>query len=303
VLAACDWCASAEDGAARGLAFAAEVSRFWSAHGYYELGWTTLKTALDRDTVAAPTPARGKALVRAGGLALYRGDYASARPLIEGSLAIHRAEGDEKGEARALSGVGTVATYQGDFAGAREAIEQSLALYRKHGNRRGESLALHNLGYIAVRLGAPGEARALFDQALAIERAVGDLEMVALTLSAAAIAMLREDDRTAARAAIAGSLDGALELGAKREAAYALEAAAELAKAEGGAARAARLTGASEALRKAMGSPLVPVEEVERKEFLGGLEAELGPEGAARELASGRGLGFAEAVAFAREGL
>jgi non-specific serine/threonine protein kinase len=303
LLAALDWCASADDGAARGLAFAAAVSRFWSARGYYELGWTSLKTALERDTEARPTPARGKALVRAGGLALYRGDYAAARPLIEASLEIHRAEGDEKGEARALSGVGTVATYQGDFDRARTAIEESLALYRKHGNKRGEATALHNIGYIAVRQGLPGEARRLFGEALAIARTVGDFEVVALTLSAAALAALHEGDLPAARAMLIESLDRALELGARREGAYALEAAAELSRADGNPALAARLSGASEALRTAMGSPLVPVEEGERKEFLARIESDLGAERTAQELAGGRGLGFAEAVALAREGL
>ena len=303
LLAAFAWCASAEDGAIRGLAFAAAVSRFWSAHGYFELGWTTLKAALDRDTVAAPTPARGKALVRAGGLALYRGDYAAARPLIENSLAIHRAEGDLKGEARALSGVSTVATYQGDFAAAREAGEQSLALYRQMGSERGAALALHNLGYIAERLGEAKEARRLFGECLAILRSVGDHEHVALTLSAVAVVSLRLGDLDAARAEIVESLGLVLELGARREGAYALEAAAELALDLGDATRAARLTGAAEALRKAMGSPLVPVEEVERQAFLGRLEAALGSTPRERELEEGRRVSFTEAVVYAREGL
>jgi hypothetical protein len=63
------------------------------------------------------------------------------------------------------------------------------------------------------------------------------------------------------------------------------------------------LLGASEALRKAMGSPLVPVEEEERQEFLGKLEGDLGAADLQAELATGRGLGFADAVALAREGL
>ena len=303
LLAAFDWCASAEDGAMRGLGIAASLSRFWTARGYFELGWTSLKTALDRDTEAKPTPARGKALVRAGGLALYRGDYAGARPLIEASLAITRAEGDEKGEARALSGVGTVATCQGDFIPAKAAFEESLALYRKHGNKRGEGTALHNLGYIAVRMAEPEEARRLFEETLTTARAVGDFEFLSLSLSAAAVAALRRNDLASARGMIAESLDHALALGAKREGAYGLEAAAELARAEGHPVRAARLSGASEALRKAMGSPLIPVEEEERKEFLGHLDSDLGSAALASELASGRGLGFAEAVALAREGL
>jgi non-specific serine/threonine protein kinase len=302
LLAAFDWCASAEDGARRGLEFAAALSRFWSTHGYYELGWTTLKAALDRDVAALPTPARGKALVRAGGLALFRGDYDAARPLIENSLAIHRAEGDVRGEARALSGVSTVAAYQGDYLAARAAGEESLVLYRKLGAERGAALALHNLGYLAARLGEPAEARRLFGETIAALRGVGDHEHLALTLAAMAEVDLVLGEPAGARAALAESLDLVIELGARREGAYALEAAAKLALEEGDAARAARLCGAAEALRKAMGSPLVPAEEVERQGILDRLETALGADARAHALAEGRSVSFSEAVAYAREG-
>ena len=56
-------------------------------------------------------------------------------------------------------------------------------------------------------------------------------------------------------------------------------------------------------LSRALARLKARVEEVERKEFLAKLEADLGSDRAAAELAGGRGLGFAEAVALAREGL
>jgi non-specific serine/threonine protein kinase len=303
LLAGLDWCNSAEGGVERGLALAAALSRFWSAHGYFELGWTRLKAALDRDTVRAPTAARGKALVRAGGLALYRGDYAAARPLIEESLSIHRSQGDTKGEARALSGLSTVAIYQGDFAAARSFSEQSLALYRTLGERRGEAIALHTLGYVAVRQGDSANARGLLDEALAMLREVGDRESEAVTLSDLAVVAVRLGEPERARDALTASLALVEELGAKREGAYAFEAAAELALAGGDGARAARLSAASEALREAMGSPLVPTEELERQEFLARVEQALGPEAFAAERARGRALPFPEALSHAREGL
>ena len=303
LLAALDWCSSAEGGIERGLAFAAAVSRFWSARGYFELGWMQLKAALDRDTVRAPTAARGKALVRAGGLALYRGDYAVARPLIEESLSIQRSQGDTKGEARALSGLSTVAIYQGDFAAARSFSEQSLAIYRQLGERRGEAIALHTLGYVAVRLGDNANAHGLINEAVAMLRAVGDHESEAVSLSDLALVDLRLGDPARARDALTASLALVEELGAKREGAYAFEAAAELALAGGDGARAARLSAASEALREAMGSPLVPTEELERREFLGRVEQALGPEVFAAERARGKALPFPEAIAHAREGL
>ena len=217
LLAALEWCGSAEAGVERGLAFAAAMSRFWSARGYFELGWRMLKAALDRDTARAPTPVRGKALVRAGGLAGYRGDYAAARPLIEESLAINRAQGDIKGEARALSGLSTVATAQGDFAAARAFGEEGLALYRRLGERRGEAIALHNLGYVAVRQGDSASAHGLFTDALAMMRAVGDRGFAAVTLSDLALVALRLEEPERAREALAESLGLVDELGARSE--------------------------------------------------------------------------------------
>ena len=304
LLAALDWCASAEDGAARGLAFAAAVSRFWSARGYYELGWTSLKTALDRDTEAKPTPARGKALVRAGGLALYRGDYAAARPLIEESLEIHRAEGDEKGEARALSGVGTVATYQGDFDRARTAIEESLALYReaRQQARRGDRPAQHRL-----HRGAPGparRARRLFGEALAIARTVGDFEVRrAHALGGRA--------RRAPRGRPAG---GAGDAGREpRSRARAGRQARGRLRARGGGRAGRARTGTRPGRPGCPGRPRrcgrpwarrsCPSRRANGRNSSPGSRPISGADRTAAELAGGRGLGFAEAVALAREGL
>jgi non-specific serine/threonine protein kinase len=303
LLAALEWCGSAENGIERGLVFAAAMSRFWSARGHYELGWSMLKAALDRDITREPTGARGKSLVRAGGLALYRGDYAAARPLIEESLSIHRAQGDTKGEARALSGLSTVAIYQGDYPAARAFSEESLARYRVDGNRRGEALTLHLLGYIAMRQDDSAGARALINDSLEILREVGDREYMALALSDLALVALKLGEPDRARDALAEALGLVAELGAKREGAYALEASAELALLGGDGSRAARLAGAAEALREAMGSPLQPSEELERKSFLARLERALGTEASATERDRGRAIPFEQALAYARESL
>ncbi|MEP7027480.1 MAG: protein kinase [Candidatus Eisenbacteria bacterium] len=303
LLAALEWCGKAENGVERGLGFAAAVSRFWTTLGYYELGWSMLKAALDRDVARAPTAARGKALVRAGGLALYRGDYATARPLIEESLAIHRAQGDTKGEARALSGLSTVATYAGDFPAARAYSEESHALYQRLGDRRGEAGALHNLGYIALRESDLARARTVFEETLVLHRGVGDREHTALTLSDLALVSLRLGESARARESLLEALGLIAELGAKREGAYALETAAEFALGSGDPTRAARLGAAAEALREAMGSPLVPSEELERQGFLARIEEAIGPEALAAERAYGRALRFPDAVTHAQEGL
>jgi len=112
---------------------------------------------------------------------------------------------------------------------------------------------------------------------------------------------VRRGDTAAAQEAVTEALGLVRELGARREGAYALEAAAELALALSAAARAARLVGAADALREAMGSPLTAAEAEERREFAGRLLEALGETAAAEHVAGGRELAFDAAMAYAQK--
>ena len=98
----------------------------------------------------------------------------------------------------------------------------------------------------------------------------------------------RLGDRAAARASLASALALALSLNAEREAAYALEAAAELA-AGGEPARAMRWMGCAEAVRERIGSPLAPMEREELEALRERLGLALGAERAGRLRAEGAG--------------
>jgi non-specific serine/threonine protein kinase len=299
LMAALHACAGAEGGVEKGLRMAASLARFWSARGLYELGRRSLEEALARDPAAAPSEPRATALVRAGGLALYQGDYAAARPLIEQSLAICRALDDTKGVARSLSGLATVAMYQGDFAACRAFNEEGLALYRDQGNRRGMALALHNLAYLELSQANPEAARGLYEESLSILRAVGDREGMALTLADLGVAYARLGRRGEAQARLLETLQLAQELGARREGAYGLEGTAELLLDGGDAERAMRLMGAAQGLRETIGSPLVPAERADREALMARAREQLGEKALEQALAVGRAWPFADAMAAA----
>jgi tetratricopeptide (TPR) repeat protein len=250
--------------------------RYWGARGLYELGRRALEDALSRPGAEAPTDARAHALVRAGGLALYQGDYLAARPRIEASLALYRQLGDSRGVARALSGLAVVATYQGDYAVARACNEESLAGYRALGQRRGEAVALHNLGYLAwcEQDGVASERH--FSDAMAILHEVGDRQQLAMTLAGVGAANLLRGEREAARGQFAGALGLAIELGAEREGLYAVESTAALVADEGDGLDAVRLLGAARVLRSRLGSPSVPAEEAMREALLRALGTRFG---------------------------
>ncbi|HYM81752.1 MAG TPA: protein kinase [Candidatus Limnocylindria bacterium] len=303
LLAAFAWCAQVEGGVDMGLRLSGSIARFWSAHGHLETGRRTLDEALRRDGARTPSQARATALVRAGGLAIYQCDYASARPLVEESLATYRALGDRKGVARSLSGLGTVATYQGDLAAARRFSEEGLALYRELGEKRGVAVCLNNLGYVAQCQGDLPRARELYDQALALLREVGDQEYVALSLADLGRMSTRLGEPATARAQLAEGLHSAQQLGVKNEAAYLLEAAAELLLALGNPAQAARLLGAAQAVREAMQIPGVPAEQQDRDALWLRLCSALSDDGAANAAAEGRAMSLPEAVEEALQGL
>jgi tetratricopeptide (TPR) repeat protein len=119
-----------------------------------------------------------------------------------------------------LGTLGWVAADQGDYASAREMHEQALLISRETGNRDTEAKDLYSLGSVEKEQGNYSTARSFFEQALAIR----------------------------------------VELGNTRFIAYSLRSFASLSAVQGLPERAARLWGAEEALRAAIGAPLAPRE-------------------------------------------
>ncbi|HET7225588.1 MAG TPA: protein kinase [Candidatus Eisenbacteria bacterium] len=304
LLAAFAASAALPDGVDRGLRLAGSLWRFWSVLGRYEVGRRTLEDALRRDGPAEVTPprtperarARARALVRLGGFALYQNDYEAARAPIEESLALCRALGDRKGVARALAGLGTVAMYRTDLEAARRIGEESLALYRELGEQRGVALSLHNLGYVSWCLGDYAAARDYFTQALEMFTTLGDSEDQSLSNSALGAACLRLGDPASARHHLERGLTLARELGARREAAYGLEGVADYALATGRPDAAARMIGASQALREAIGSPAVPAEAREQERLTHAVTEALGLPDFQARLAEGHTMDFEQAL-------
>ncbi len=284
------------------LRLAGAAARAWAVRGAYALGLAELEKTLRAEAAADDaSPERAKALVRAGGMALYLGDYAAAREPIEESLEIYRRLGDEKGIARSLSGLATVATYQEDYAAARRYGEEVLGTYEKRGDKRGAAVTLHNLGFIALCEGDAAAANGFYRRAVPLLDEVGDLKALAHTLADLAVASVRLEDDGAAASQLQGSLHIVLETGVGREAAYTLDGVAHYALRRGDPAAAARFSGAAEGLRESLGAALAAAELSQRKAFVLDLERLLGPEPLEAELAWGRALdGDAAAAEAAR---
>jgi hypothetical protein len=106
----------------------------------------------------------------------------------------------------------------------------------------------------------------------------GDERNLAIALGSLGLACVRLGDLPAGRAHLASALGMALGLGAEREAAYALEAAAELAAAQGVAESAVRWMGSAAAARERIGSPRLPAEREELDALMSRWREQLGAE-------------------------
>jgi hypothetical protein len=111
---------------------------------------------------------------------------------------------------------------------------------------------------------------------------------------------VHQGDYSRARALLADSLAIMCELGHKYGIAYQLEGSASLAAAEGQTARAARLLGAAEALREAIGAPLLPPDLPDYQQTVVAVRSSMTAEVFAAHWAKGRALTLDEAVAEAR---
>ena len=92
------------------------------------------------------------------------------------------------------------------------------------------------------------------------------------------------------------------ELADKRGIAESLEELAGVAGAQGQAERAARLYGAAEALREAIGAPIVPVDRARYERAVAAARTQLDAAAWTRLRAEGRAMPLEEAIAYALEG-
>ncbi len=225
--------------------------------------------------------------------------------LLEESLDIATASGDAKGRARSLAGLGVVAMIDSRPEDAMTLTEESRALYQQLGERRGEAMANHNLASVKWSLGLGDHGRADLETALQMFREVGDQSTEALCLSALVSAMVRGGHLEEARRRLLECLALLETLEAPREAVYALDALGEWLFASDRPDPAARMLGAADVAREALGAPHLPAERVELEKLWSRITAALG-DGEAARLRSEGGLltlqqALAEAAALANE--
>ncbi len=190
------------------------------------------------------------------GIALHRlGEPEEARRRHEEAVSRAQALDDRWLLAMALNNLSCTLMEHGDYAAARPLAEESLALRRALGEKRGIALSLGTLAELALAAGDGESALPLLEESLAIVRELGHVEYEAWVTMELGLAGLYASDREQARLMLEQGLRLCLELdrGHTEAEADCLSGLAALAGLEGDVDRAARLFGAAEAVREAIG--------------------------------------------------
>jgi tetratricopeptide (TPR) repeat protein len=226
-------------------------------------------------------------------------DYARAAALEEAGLALLRAQGNRRFVADALGALGYCYRQQGNLVRARSLTAESLATFRELGDRWGEAWTARSLAHIVRCLGDPEQAAPLYQssillfQEMARPREVGfalvGLGDVALALGDLDMAVRRYVDALSTLQQQHGMGEGT---------GWLLEKFAGVAAMRGHGRRAARLLGASEALRERINRPVPPADRLDYYErLLLTVRSLLGEPALALAWAEGRALTPEQAVA------
>jgi ATP/maltotriose-dependent transcriptional regulator MalT len=277
-----------------------------------ELGWLAFRQSdLDRAVLSAEHGLELNAEAELGGdlvagfrlilgqAAWMRGDHERAKALHEESLALYRQERNKRGIAWALGGLGNVSDDQGDHGRAKELYEEAIALSRELGGAVPLAPGLISLGAIFLLEGDYERAVELNEESAALLRERGKRGGLQYALDNLGWAAIARGDHERGRGLHEESLALCKEQGDKLIASESLEGLACVAGAEGEAEGAARLFGAAQALREAVGYHHMPEEDALREPYLATTRSRLDEAAWQAAWAEGREMSMEQAIEYA----
>ncbi|MDQ3862341.1 MAG: tetratricopeptide repeat protein [Actinomycetota bacterium] len=321
-----------------GLRLAGALWRFWWMRGHYSEGRRWLEEALANDEGASAARAkaleavgwladdqgdidravaaaeegldigaqvqlqsslRASFLRMLGSAAYVRGDHEQAARLYKESLALSREAGNERGVASSLLQLGNALSDLGDHEEAKKVYEEGLALSRKLDDKALLGSALISVGAEFLLQGDHERGAILNEEAARLYRERGNRGGLQYALDNLGWAALMRGDQHDAEILHRESLVLSRQLGDKLVAAEALDGLACSASAGGDAARVARLFGAAEGLREAVGYRQEPREHALREPYLALARPRLPEARWDAAYTEGRRLGFEGAISYA----
>jgi predicted ATPase/DNA-binding CsgD family transcriptional regulator len=235
---------------------AGALSRFWWFRGHLSEGRDWAERAL---VMPQPTSAvvRAGALGAAGRMATALGDDEHAVETLGESLAHCRRLGDAHLIATALWRLGMAKEDQGEYDQAAALLEEALSLFQALDDRVLAAAVRHSLGVVYYEQNDFPQATALFAAALQEFRIHDQPWLMGYALASLGKIARAQGDLARASALYAECLKLRWErVGDKVGIAGSLRGLASIAALIGSYTRAARLYGAAEAVREAIGAPL-----------------------------------------------
>jgi predicted ATPase/DNA-binding SARP family transcriptional activator/DNA-binding CsgD family transcriptional regulator len=295
---ALDPAAESEDRTEMGLRLATALERFWLVYGVGEgRGW--LERGLAKS--GASPYVRARALNQAGWIALFQGGQDRAIAMLEESLALFKELGDKPGMATSLTNLGFAVAHLGDSRRVAAMREEAEALRREPLDRRTLAHLLHFLTLAALDAGDLEQALCGQRESLTLHRELGDIRGIAISLTALGMTMLKAGEPERAKEFFAESLNLLRRMGEKMGIAYCLLGLAGVAGEQVRPDRAARLWGAAEALREAIGMDLSPFDRAHSRyeERLANARSLMDEESWGAAWAQGRAMSPEEAIEYA----
>jgi non-specific serine/threonine protein kinase len=305
--AALAWSCAESPRGETGLRLAGALLWFWFHQGYLSEGRRWLEGALSiRDGIggrAAPdlSAAGATVLCGAGLLAWMQGDQATARSRLEDSVRLWRELEDHRGLAQALRVLSHAMLGQGVPAVVRSLGEESVALFREVQDEFGLATSLATLGIIALTQEDYAAARASLEESVAISRKSGDDWALSLALRNSGIAALKQGDHERAATLLGESMvalqdpGGALGL-------VNLDLLAAAVSMRGDHEWAARLFGAAQTVREAVGVSVIPSIRADYDRGVAAARAGLGAAAFDTAWAEGQEMSLEQAVEYGLRG-
>jgi ATP/maltotriose-dependent transcriptional regulator MalT len=228
------------------------------------------------------------------------GDYEQAMKLAEESLKLSRDANDLGGMANSLLKLGTASLWgSGDLEQARAYYEEGLAVSRALGSASILRSCLNSVALTYLLQRDLERAAALAEEAAALSREAGDRTLLPLPLHVLGWVALLGGDLERAEALHKESLALSGEMGGSWGTLAFLEALACTAAAKGESEKAARLIGAAEALREAMGvGPWAALRALEEP-YLAGARSQLKESAWTEACEEGRRMSMEAAIEYA----
>jgi predicted ATPase/Tfp pilus assembly protein PilF len=286
-----------ESGEADGaLRLSGAIWPYWQTRGHWTEGRRYLTAA-----VALGADLEPERLVDAlwGGslLAQWQGDIDEGEQLASRMLELSkRAVEQEYVYSVAIHLLAIVATKRDDRERALTLLEESLTIVRRGGEPWLLSIALNNLGNLLMRQGDYERAAGLFEESLAIGEARGDVDRRARALNNLGWVTHALGELQRARDFYRRGLEAATEIGLAEGQLWGLFGIAALESEAGDARAGARLLGRVHELASRLGVGSEYEDDAIERQTLARLEAALGPERLAFELAAGAALSLEDAI-------